>query len=51
MPGQTVVPELTDEEVARRLLAAQADEREKRLVHCDSETELRELFGTLPDKT
>jgi hypothetical protein len=50
MARQTVAPDLSDQEVARRLQAAQADEQEGRIVHCENEAELREFFRTLPDQ-
>ncbi|MHB8246147.1 MAG: hypothetical protein ACYDGN_12500 [Acidimicrobiales bacterium] len=50
MTPQTVAPDLTDQEVARRLEEAQADEEQGRLVHCGDEAELREFFRTLPDQ-
>ncbi len=44
---QATVPELTEEQMARRLEEAQAEERDGRLVGCHDEAELREFFGTL----
>ncbi len=47
MTRQTIALDLTDEEIACRLREAREDEHEGRLVHCESEIELREFFGTL----
>lgn len=47
MTRQATVPDLTEEQMARRIDEAQADERDGRLVRCHDEAEVRELFGTL----
>jgi hypothetical protein len=50
MARQTVAPDLSDQEMARRLQAAKTDEQQGRLVHCENETELQEFFRTVPDQ-
>lgn len=51
MTRQATVPQLTDEQMVRRLEEAQVEDREDRLVGCSGEAELRELLGTLRHPT
>ena len=44
MTRKTLAPTFTDEQMARKLDSAKADEQEGRLVHCENEGELRKYF-------
>ena len=47
MARRTETDELTDDEIMVRLREAARDEREGRLVRCDTEEELRAAFARL----